>query len=115
MTAEAKRSPHIPESMPHLAEPMVGGRKISQPSPIVEVALSKGRGLRCRIEGVKWVVEVQRHRQGAKKAGQWYEGRQVVLSMAVKDACGDVLSDGEQAEICRYLTGEFYRLAGSKT
>lgn len=99
-------SPHVPASMPHL---QVGGRPLP-PSPAVTVALSKGRSLRCRIEGAEWVVEVQRHRQGAKKGGQWYEGRKVILSLAIKEACGDALSDGEQAEIGRYLTEEFYRL-----
>lgn len=102
-------NPHVPAGMPHLA--MVGGRKPAQPSPSVTVALSKARSLRCRIEGTQWVIEVQRYRQGAARRGQWFEGRGVVLSMAVRDACADQFSEREQAEVCRYLGAEFYRLA----
>lgn len=96
--------------MPHLA--LVGGREVRQPSPVVEVDLSARRGLRCRIEGVQWVIEVQRHRQGAKRQGQWFEGRAIVLSLAVREACGDAFGAGDQAQVCRYLQAEFYRLAG---
>lgn len=79
----------------------------------VTVQLSRGRGLRCRIEGSQWVIDLQRFQQRQAKGGQWFTGRAVILSMAVGEAAGDKLSEREQADICRYLAAEFYRLAGA--
>lgn len=87
---------------------------VVNPSPVVEVQLSKGRGLRVAAVGTRWQVSVQRHRQGSKRQGAWFDGDAVTLSMAVKQACGEEFSAKEQADVCRYLADEFWRLAAAK-